>query len=580
MNAKELSEYLAARAGDVCQWLLPNGKKQGREWKVGSVQGEEGQSLAVCLAGEKRGIWADFSNGESGDMLDLICAVRGVNLSGAMQEASKQFGIPLETRFKTPAKSYKKPDKPKTLTKATNAIHAFLEGRGITKETGDRFRIAEMNQSGKTYIVMPYVRDGETINIKYRNIADKKDMQQSAGCEPCLFGWHLIDPNCRAVVITEGEFDAMILSQCGVSALSVNQGAGAHQWIESDYQRLERFSDIFLWFDNDEVGQKHVREVGRRLGDARVKYVVSKQKDANDTFLSGGADEVLEELANAKTYDPEELRDPKDFTNDLIEEFHPNDERASGVCLYMGYPMDYLRFRPGEVTTWTGENGHGKSVFVGYQSIYWMDTGHKTVVFSGEMAPAKLLRRYAQQLSRNRLPDEKKIREVMDWLSGKLYIFDHFGYAGIDRLLEVFEYASKRYGATQFVIDSLMTTDVPEDGNGFMEKQRIAMSKLMGFAKRTNSHVHLIAHPRKLQDGKPPTKNDIAGSGKIAAMSHNVVAVFADFKHEYGDKDKDGYCFLYKQRTGDAQYRQEGYEYEVDSMQFLGRDITEGFEWI
>jgi hypothetical protein len=35
------------------------------------------------------------------------------------------------------------------------------------------------------------------------------------------------------VAITEGEIDAMTLHQVGIPALSVNAGAGNHQWIET-----------------------------------------------------------------------------------------------------------------------------------------------------------------------------------------------------------------------------------------------------------------------------------------------------------------------------------------------------------
>ena len=36
----------------------------------------------------------------------------------------------------------------------------------------------------------------------------------------------------------------MTLHQCGVPALSVNAGAGNHQWMENDWERLERFSEM------------------------------------------------------------------------------------------------------------------------------------------------------------------------------------------------------------------------------------------------------------------------------------------------------------------------------------------------
>jgi len=568
MNVKELAEYLSQRAEDVCQWLLPNGKKYGREWKVGSVNGEEGQSLAVCLAGDKRGIWADFSNQDkSGDLIDLICEVRGVNLAGAMEEAAKRFGLVLEPKFRSGTKTFVKPKSPEGLKKPTSPVTAFLLNRGITEDTAQRFRLGTLQNGSKTFLVMPYLRDGERINIKYRNIEDKKEQRQEKDCEPCLYGWHLIDPNCRAVVICEGEFDAMILQQCGVAALSVNQGAGNHQWIENDWTRLQRFSDIIVWFDNDAPGQKGALEVGKRLGETRVKYVVSKEKDANDTFLHGGADEIYEELCGAKARDPDELKTPKDFENDLLEEFFPTKEGSYGCPLNINETFDFLSFRPGEVTTWTGENGHGKSAFLGYQTIAFMNFGRKVAIFSGEMPANKLLRRYARQLIGKHELTRDDIKDVITWLTDRLYIYDHVGNAPIDRLIEVFSYAAKRYGVNHFVIDSLMMTDVPEDGNGFMEKQRVAVTKMMNFAKETGSHVHLVAHPRKVQDGKPPTKNDIAGSGKIAALSHNICCVFANYDRKEGERD--GYFFLYKQRNGDVQHKKIGFDFDAKSMQYM-----------
>ncbi|MBR7538906.1 toprim domain-containing protein, partial [Mycobacterium tuberculosis] len=101
----------------------------------------------------------------------------------------------------------------------------------------------------------------------------KKRTWQSAGAEPCLFGWDLVPDSAKAVLIVEGELDAMSLYEYGIAALSVNQGAGNHQWIDSDFDRLERFPEIFLWFDNDEAGQKGVREVAQRLGLDRCRIV-------------------------------------------------------------------------------------------------------------------------------------------------------------------------------------------------------------------------------------------------------------------------------------------------------------------
>ena len=81
----QVKRMLADRAQSVAEMLLPNGRKDGPEWRVGSVNGEKGQSLGVHLHGDKAGIWSDFSTGDTGDLLDLWQAVKDGDLKRAMQ---------------------------------------------------------------------------------------------------------------------------------------------------------------------------------------------------------------------------------------------------------------------------------------------------------------------------------------------------------------------------------------------------------------------------------------------------------------------------------------------------------------
>ena len=50
MPARELAAALAERAEDVCRRYLPGGRKEGRYWKAGDVNGHPGRSLYVGLA--------------------------------------------------------------------------------------------------------------------------------------------------------------------------------------------------------------------------------------------------------------------------------------------------------------------------------------------------------------------------------------------------------------------------------------------------------------------------------------------------------------------------------------------------
>lgn len=71
----EIVAGLAARADALAGELLPQGRREGHEWRVGSLAGEPGRSLAVHLGGGKAGVWSDFSSGECGDALDLVAGV-------------------------------------------------------------------------------------------------------------------------------------------------------------------------------------------------------------------------------------------------------------------------------------------------------------------------------------------------------------------------------------------------------------------------------------------------------------------------------------------------------------------------
>ena len=570
MNANEIAQRLAGDAANVAQYLFPNGKRKSGEWRVGGISGEEGQSLGIRLTGAK--VWADFSSGEKGDLLDAWAAVHQCSIAKAMTDAKQYLGV-RDTMPEREQKTFKRPAKPQCHAAKSGALE-WLKSRGLTDKTIADFKIAEQVADGKTYAVFPYVRDGVLINYKLRNVAEKRDMRQAGGAEPCLFGWHLIDPKTRVIAITEGEIDAMSLHQCGVPALSVNAGAGNHQWIESDWDRLERFSEILVFFDNDEAGSKGAQEIINRLGNDRCKRVVLPVKDANE-YLQSGAERFDFESAieSSKPQDPEELRGAQEFINKVKSMFYPAHADDRDPCLMLDQRLEWFEFRQGELSVWTGYNGHGKSLLLSQVLLGLMQQGERVVVFSGEMTPERQLKRMVKQASGLDRPTMQFIDAVGGWLTDKLWLFNVVGSAGIDRLLQVFLYACKRYGTRHFVIDSLMMTDVPEDGPGAMTAQKEAMRKLCDFTRRNGCHLHLVAHPRKGQDEKHgPGKLDVAGSSKITDGADNVFTVWSARKDE-NDPDidpnmPDARLELQKQRNGDAQHFKQSLWFVKDAQQF------------
>lgn len=146
---------------------------------------------------------------------------------------------------------------------------------------------------------------------------------------------------------------------------------------------------------------------------------------------------------------------------------------------------------------------------------------------------------------------------AFDWFGQWLWLVDLVGIAKGGRLLEVFEYAFRRYGVTSFVIDSLARCGIAEEDYA---AQKGFIDTLCDFANRLNVHVHLVTHTRKQQDEMRPTgKMDVKGTGAITDMAFNLMTIWRNKPKEEaqrtGDNTKDGQpdamLICSKQRNGD-----------------------------
>jgi twinkle protein len=244
---------------------------------------------------------------------------------------------------------------------------------------------------------------------------------------------------------------------------------------------------------------------------------------------------------------------------------------------------DCVEFRPGELSVWTGINGHGKSMMLNQVLIGCMLQGERVCVFSGEMPPPLQGKRLVRQLSGIGRPTPEYIDAMADWVRDRMWIFNQVGTATVARLIDVFRYASKRYGITHFVIDSLMTTDVPDDGPGFVTAQKSAVQKLAAFAKESRVHVHLVAHPRKGRDeSSAPGKMDVSGSGKITDGADNVFSVWSARKDEQSEDDgkADALLELHKQRNGDVQSRKFWMWFNVSAQQYCASVLRRSVSFV
>lgn len=584
MDLRELSAKLNDSILATLRHLLPAGVVNGSEYCVGGVDGEKGQSLRVHMSGNKIGVWSDFSTGQSGgDLIDLWMAAHHCSLIEAMDQAREWLGVE-RPQFLAPKREYQAPVRPERTRKVEGSpVKDYLTTRGLNEATIRNFRIAVDGDR----VLFPFIDpQGETRMIKFRDINDKKRQgPTSAGQMPILFGWQAVEQNAREVWITEGEFDAMAGHQMGVAALSVPFGGGGgakQQWIENEYDNLDRFENIILALDMDDEGEAACREIAERLGIHRCLRVKLPHKDLNECLLEGVDIALIRKTANA--FDPAELKCATEYREDILKELFNNEEDKRGF-----YPMleqfdGKMRFRDAELIILNGINGHGKSQLAGQLSLDAMYQNKRVCIASMEMPARRLLTRLTKQATGlvGGNPTVGYANAAIDWYAGKLWLFDLVGTAKTKRMMEVFTYARKRYGIDVFVIDNMSKCGIDDDD---YTGQKRFMEELCDFKNVSGTTVFLVTHSRKGESEDQPTgKMDVKGSGSITDLADTVLTIWRNKKKEQevatatfengGEIDEeilnkaDSRLFCSKQRNGEW----EGFAnlwWANNAMQFL-----------
>ena len=282
-----------------------------------------------------------------------------------------------------------------------------------------------------------------------------------------------------------------------------------------------------------------IESVARNLDKARATRLKTETVDF-DAYLS------------AREADIGNIKTPKSFKEDLIEEFF-GDPRLHGGDLPWIKLRDLFLIRPGEVTIWTGFNGHMKSMCTGYALLHLMSKGEKACIASFEMKPRKTLRRMASQAIGTRNPTETYVNKFLDFCEGNLWLYDQQGETTPERILGVIYYCAEQLGVTQFVVDSLMKVVSGEDDYNAQKK---FIGSLCAAAKDLNIHIHLVHHSRKRDDEtRRPGKQDAKGSGAIVDQCDNFVTVYKfPRKPEPTEEDKGKAThglYIDKQRHGE-----------------------------
>ncbi|WP_343818832.1 toprim domain-containing protein [Dyella marensis] len=463
---------------------------------------------------------------------------------------------------------------------------AALGKRGITEETCRKYSYMVGEHHEKKVQIANYHRDGEIVAQKLR-YADKTFSFRGDSKKCGLFGQHLWSPG-RRIVITEGEIDALSVSQAQENkwpVVSLPNGAqGAKKSLARELEWLEQFEEIVLMFDMDEPGQDAAKECSELFTPGKCKIAHLPAKDPNELIQQGKAREIITAIWNAKVYRP-----------DGIVTFGDVRERAlakivRGLPWFLPSLNDYTYGRRyGEVYFFGAGTGVGKTDWFTQEIEHTAITlNEKCGLFYLEQPPVETAKRVAGKHSGKRfhVPDgswtEEELTASFERIeaSRNVFMYDSFGSTEWPTILAKMKYLVVSEGVKHIFFDHLTAVVAAE------EDERKALEKIMeeiaSFAQAHNICFYGISH-LATPEGKPHEEGGrvmirhFKGSRSIGFWSHFMFGLERDQQAEDEEVRQTTILRILKDRfTGQATGKVIPLGYDVTTGRLFEKELVAG----
>ena len=481
-------------------------------------------------------------------------------------------------------KKYEKPSQEilKNIEVQEKAMKYFSD-RGISKETLDKFLVftkeewMPQTQKKENCICFPYIRDGEIINIKYRD--GKKNFKLSKNAELIFYNLNAIKDK-KSVIIVEGEIDCLSVYESGFGkvydkinlevnadgevlkqennllaetvCLSVPNGASkgnqALNYLDNCADYFDGLTEIIIATDNDDAGKQLKDELIRRLGVERCKIITypiedvvlidnglkRACKDLNEVLQYLGKQVVVDVINNAQSLPVSGIYSVEDLFESMLENFRNGIQLAPSTRFT---EMDnYFRWKKGDITLCTGYGNHGKSFFMlQIMLIKSIWDGWKWAIFSPENYPANDFYDDIVEMYAGKWLSDMTEKEYID---ACLFIDLHFFYVYPDNEHDLTSVHEKfRYLILKKGIDGVMVDPFNQLDRTFKtgEREDQFLSTILKEVKRfalLNAVTYVIvAHPKNPshQPGQPlPVVDmyDIAGGAMWGNKADQILSYY------------------------------------------------------
>ena len=411
-----------------------------------------------------------------------------------------------------------------------------LQSRKISEKTCELFKTYKDGDILRHYY---FDSTGKVVGAKVRT----KDKEfRCEGEVKSLFGMqnyrHKTTKRDEKLVIVEGEMDAMSVweAQPNWAVVSIPNGAAAaKKAIQNNYEWINYYSKIVLFFDNDEAGHKAAKEAAGVLppGKAFIGFL-EDYKDASEA-LQAGETEAVRAVCNYDhvQYQPDGIVDAKTLLDLITTPSPPSDH---------DYPFQGLQgklhgIRYGELVTITAGSGIGKSSFCRAIATHLLDKGERVAFLALEESMRRTSLGLMSVASNRSLhlgeQQRSELTEIFDKTIAKwnLHLFDGFGSYDPDHIYNRIEYMAAGLDTKVIFLDhlSILLSGLENDNERIMIDR--TMTKLRSLVERTGIALFLVCHTTTPPNGQSHEEGgrvqlrSLRGSRSIGQLSDSVIAL-------------------------------------------------------
>lgn len=384
-----------------------------------------------------------------------------------------------------------------------------------------------------------------------------------------LYGRNLWGRGGKKLVITEGEIDAITVSQ-----------AQSHQWpvvsipggvdsavasITANLEWVNSFEQVLIGFDMDSQGREAAQKVAALLPPGKAFLIKWTEKDANAMWMAGddAAKAITKCIWDAEAWRPDGIRDARDLTEECmrppewgipwpwepVTKWTYGIRTSSVITLGAGYGVGKTDIES-EIAACiiSGETRYGDTFEPEAVALFVYESGAATTkkAIAGKLFKKRF---HIPQEADDPDPDwtQEDLFQAMAYMDqtlwgrgGQLYINDSKGAADWESVKSRMRFLKHAYGVRRFFVDPLSAL-VEEEADGDDAERKVIdriMREAAKLAVELEATIFVFSHLTRPKDGPSHEEggrvrgNQFRGSNAIGMFSDFVMGAERDTQSE------------------------------------------------